>query len=428
MSFYTSLSGLQGAQTEMATISHNLANVSTNGFKKSTTQFADVIASTSSSYPTQMVGSGTAVKEVRQQFGQGGFTQSTSALDLAVSGDGFFVVKGSAANGNGIAYTRNGSFSVDASRTVVDAQGNALQVYPVDGSGAVVGSATTDLTLPATSGSPKATGSVTLALTLNKEAAVPADSAAFADTPYAFDRFDPATYNHATTTTIYDADGKAQTLTQYFVRDTKPSEGDASSSWTVHSFVGDQALSTTAEGSTPITLTFDASGKQTAPAAAISFAPFTPAGSATERTLTLDLSASQSAGAFTVKTNTQDGAAVGQFQSVAVGDDGTVRATFSNGDTKALGKVALAGFSNPAGLRQLGNSTWAASGLSGQPRMGSAGTSGFGDLMSGAVERSNVDITEELVALIAAQRNFQANAKALDTASQISQTIFNMRG
>ena len=112
---------------------------------------------------------------------------------------------------------------------------------------------------------------------------------------------------------------------------------------------------------------------------------------------------------------------------MTVGEDGIVRASFSNGDSLALGKMALANFSNPSGLRQLGNSTWAATGLSGEPRLGEPGVNGFGGLMSGAVERSNVDITEELVGLIAAQRNFQANAKALDTASQISQTIFNIR-
>jgi flagellar hook protein FlgE len=128
-----------------------------------------------------------------------------------------------------------------------------------------------------------------------------------------------------------------------------------------------------------------------------------------------------------VNTRTQNGAAVGKLESVAVDAEGIVRATFSNGDNQALGKVALANFSNPAGLRQLGNSYWSATGVSGEPTLGEANKDGFGGLMSGIVEGSNVDITEELVALIAAQRNFQANSKALDTASQISQTIFNIR-
>ena len=134
MSFYTSLSGLQASQTEMSTISHNLANVSTNGFKKSRTEFADVIASSVSLNPAQQIGSGTVVQGNRQQFSQGNLIQSANALDLAVSGDGFFVVKPSTTSLN-VNYTRNGGFLVDADRYVVDSNGSHLQVYPVDGSG-----------------------------------------------------------------------------------------------------------------------------------------------------------------------------------------------------------------------------------------------------------------------------------------------------
>ena len=112
---------------------------------------------------------------------------------------------------------------------------------------------------------------------------------------------------------------------------------------------------------------------------------------------------------------------------MTVDDRGLVKASFSNGDSQAIGQVMLANFANPTGLRQLGNSYWSPTGVSGDAKTGAAGTGGFGNLMSGTIERSNVDITEELVGLIAAQRNFQANAKALDTASQISQTIFNIR-
>ena len=112
---------------------------------------------------------------------------------------------------------------------------------------------------------------------------------------------------------------------------------------------------------------------------------------------------------------------------MTVDDAGVVTASFSNGDTKKLGMVALANFNNPTGLRQVGDSYWSSTGISGSATMGNAGQSGFGGLMSGTLEGSNVDITEELVDLISAQRNFQANAKALDTQNQISQTIFNIR-
>jgi len=136
MSFYTSLSGLQAMQNDMNVISHNLANVATTGFKKSRTEFADVIASNISTSPTKMVGSGVVVKANRQQFGEGTFQSTSNSLDLAVSGEGFFAVKTASAGGRTV-FTRNGGFQVDKSRFVVDAQGSNLQVYPVDSSGAI---------------------------------------------------------------------------------------------------------------------------------------------------------------------------------------------------------------------------------------------------------------------------------------------------
>ncbi|MBX3595317.1 flagellar hook protein FlgE [Sphingomonas sp.] len=428
MSFFTSLSGLQAAQTDMSTISHNLSNVSTNGFKKSRTEFADVIASSVSLNPNQMVGSGTVVKAIRQQFGQGGLQQSASSLDVAIAGDGFFAVKPSleAASVN---FTRNGSFLVDSDRYVTDSQGGYLQVYPVDGSGAVVATglgSTVNLRLPQTSGVPEATKNVALALNLSAYSSVPSEATRFtAATPYAFDRFDPGTYNNSTQTTIYDASGNPLTMTNYFVRETTTTP----STWSVYSFVGDKQLAVDNANPAPVTLTFDANGAMTSPTSATQFAPVTVGTSTSEQTISLDFgtATTQLGAPFSINARTQDGKAVGQLDGVTVGEDGIVRASFSNGDSQALGKVALANFANPSGLRQLGNSTWAATGLSGEPRLGEAGVNGFGGLMAGAIERSNVDITEELVGLIAAQRNFQANAKALDTASQISQTIFNIR-
>jgi flagellar hook protein FlgE len=420
MSFYTSLSGLQASQTDMSVISHNLANVATTGFKKSRTDFADVIASNLTTAPTKMVGSGVAVKGNRQQFGEGNLTTTSSALDLAVSGDGFFAVKTGGMSGS-IAYTRNGAFQVDPQRNIVDAQGSFLQVYPIDEEGNVTATGADGLTgvkLPETSGSPVATTAVTLGVNLSAAAAVPTK---------AFNRTDPATFNNSTATTIYDASGNAQTLTNYYVRTKAASATDPSSNWSVYSFVGEQQLST--GGTTdPVTLTFDASGQLTAPSSATAFDAFTPAGSATEQSLSFDLTSStQRSTPFAVASRSQDGKAAGQLSGVSVDANGIVTASFSNGDAAKLGKVALANFTDPAGLRQLGNSYWASTGLSGTAKLGAANENGFGNLMNGTLEGSNVDITEELVALIAAQRNFQANAKALDTQSQVTQTIFNIR-
>ncbi|MBJ6122277.1 flagellar hook protein FlgE [Sphingomonas mollis] len=421
MSFYTSLSGLQASQTEMATISHNLANVATNGFKKSRTEFADVIASSVSLNPAQQVGSGTVVKANRQQFGNGNYVQSANTLDLAVSGDGFFVVKPDV-DGARVNFTRNGGFLVNSERYVVDSQGSHLQVYPVDGSGSVVATGTDaarSLQLPETSGTAVPTKNVTMSLNLNANAAIP--------TATKFDRFDPTSYNQSSQTTIYDTSGNALTLTNYFTRATTPTSSTDDSTWTVHSFVGDKQL--TSGGADKVTLTFNPSGALTSPLGNISYDEFSTAGSTATQQFSFQygVDTTQLSQPFNVTARGQDGKAVGQIQGVSIDEKGIVKASFSNGDTQALGQVMLANFSNPEGLRQLGNSYWQATGISGDAKLGSAASNGFGSLMSGTIERSNVDITEELVGLIAAQRNFQANAKALDTASQISQTIFNIR-
>jgi flagellar hook protein FlgE len=420
MSFYTSLSGLQASQTDMSTIAHNLANVGTNGFKKSRTEFADVIASSVSLSPTQMVGSGTVVKGNYQQFGQGNLVQSANTLDLAVSGDGFFAVKPDRESSE-VKFTRNGGFSVNSDRYVVDNNGAHLQVYPVDGSGAVVATgidSAVSLRLPAISGTAQATGAVTMSVNLNANAAIPATTT--------FDRFDPTSYNQSTQTTVYDADGNPATLTNYFVR---TSAGGSGSSWAVYSFVGDQQLTSGSGASNRMTLSFNSSGALTATPTATNFDPFMTAGSTTAQqfSFTFGADTTQTSNPFNVAARSQDGRAVGQLQGVTVDERGVVKAAFSNGDTLAVGQVMLANFSNPSGLRQLGNSYWSPTGVSGDAKLGMAGAGSFGNVMSGTIERSNVDITEELVGLIAAQRNFQANAKALDTASQVSQTIFNIR-
>ncbi|MDQ2878060.1 MAG: flagellar hook protein FlgE [Pseudomonadota bacterium] len=418
MSFYTSLSGLQAAQTDMSTISHNLANVATSGFKKSRSEFADVIASSFATDPRRMTGSGTVLQENRQEFGEGSLTTTSSSLDLAVSGDGFFAVKTPGNNGS-VAYTRNGGFVVDANRYIVDAKGSYLQAYPVDANGDVTASGADGLTnvqIPATSGTPVATQNVSLNVNLGSGAAAPIP---------AFDRSNASSYNNSTSTTIYDASGNAMTMTNYYVRNPAGDAG-GSTAWKVYSYVGDQQL--TAGGQPAINATFNSTGTMTSPTAATAFDPFTPAATGVAQPLSLDFSGStQKAATFSVASRSQDGASVGQLSGVSVDDAGVITASFSNGDTLALGKVALANFTNPTGLRQIGGSYWTSTGISGSAELGSANQNGFGSLMSGTIEGSNVDITEELVNLIAAQRNFQANAKALDTQSQISETIFNIR-
>lgn len=428
MSFYTSLSGLQASQTDMSVISHNLANVGTNGFKKSRAEFADVMAANFSTDPFKQVGSGTVVKANRQEFKEGNYTSTSNALDLAISGDGFFTVQSGGTTGT-LQYTRNGSFQVDTDNYVTDTQGNRMQVFPVDKDGNVTSfgnDGLTSLQLPPTSGTPVATKNVTLDINLSSTAVAPTG---------AFDRTNMGTYNNTTQTKIYDTSGNAMTLTNYYVREPLPTDSsgkpiqpaDGSSKWQVYSYVNDQQM--TRGGSTaPVEMTFDSGGNLVSPVGPTKFDDYTPRTSITAQPLSVDYTgSSQSGSIFSVASRTQDGKAVGLLSGVSVGENGLVTASFTNGETANLGKVAVATFVNMPGLRQEGNSYWEATGKSGAAKFGTANEGAYGAIRSSTIEGSNVDITEELVNLIAAQRDFQANAKALDTSSQISQTIFNIR-
>lgn len=197
-------------------------------------------------------------------------------------------------------------------------------------------------------------------------------------------------------------------------------------------FVGDVEVSSdpsVTSPPTPLTLTFDGNGTITSPTAPVAFSAASPSGAVAPISLTLDYGnqTKQASSPFALAAVTQDGYAAGQLDNISIDGNGLVIATFSNGVSQAVGKIVLASFSNPEGLRQLGASKWAATGESGEPIVGEANAKGFGLIQSGALEQANVDITEELVALIAAQRNFSANAKAIETANTMTQTIVNLR-
>ncbi|MCT2398154.1 flagellar hook-basal body complex protein [Novosphingobium mangrovi (ex Huang et al. 2023)] len=269
MSFYTSLSGLKAAQTDLNVISNNIANAETGGFKKSNTAFSDIVSASAMANPATTTGVGSSVAAITQDFSIGAIEQTGNALDVLINGEGFFTMV-SPLSGD-TQYTRNGAFSIDGSGFVKNAQGAQLQVFPVDSAGAISG-------------------------TTLQSVQVPSKNAAGAD-----------------------------------------------------------------------------------------------------------------------------------FAGVTITQEGKVVSTYADGSNETLGIVALANFIAPTGLKQMGNASWSATGISGSASYGQPGSNSYGDLLSGALERSNVDIAEELVSLITAQRNFQANAKAIDTATQVSQAIINLR-
>jgi flagellar hook protein FlgE len=434
MSFYTALSGLKASQTDLGVISNNIANVGTTGFKRSDTEFGDLV-STSPLQSNGLAGQGTRLRGIAQQYTQGGLEASERSLDLAISGQGFFMTRASSSNAQ-VAYTRNGAFSVDADRFITDSSGAYLQVLPTDSSGTVTATGITSarsVQLPLSSGTSQATQNIDLAVTFPSAADVPSTRAVYdATNPYVFDRNDSNSYNQSTTTTVYDASGTAFPMTTYYIRQNIPSGATTTTTWVAHTFISDTEISydsTAATQPAPLSLVFDAGGAMTAPSAAITIDPVTPNGatSALEFDLTYGPSTQQSSAPFTLTSFDQDGFAAGALDNVSVGSDGLIVATFSNGDSQALGKIIVATFANPEGLRQLGDSKWGATGVSGEPLVGEANSNGTGLIQSGALEQANVDITEELVALIQAQRNFSANAKTIEAANQMTQTIVNLR-
>jgi len=433
MSFYTSLSGLNAAQTNLNVTANNIANSGTVGFKQSRADFGDIIASSAMQAQGSVIGQGTQLKAVSQEFSQGSTETTDRALDMLVSGEGFFVTKASG-TGAQVSFTRNGSFTVDKNNNVVDSMGNTLQVLPVDPLGNVTGSgpaAMQTLHIPATNGLPKATSAIALSLTFPTDADLPASRSAYsASTPYAFSPSDPNSYNNATSTTVYDSAGNAIPATIYYVRTSAPAADGSSttSSWDAHMIVGDKEVFPNG-GSTPLSLTFDNNGVLTSPSSAVSYAAVQPTGAVAPLTLSVDYGAAtkQGAYAFDTVTSNQDGQTTGKLNNMTVGTDGLVTASYTNGATVALGKVAIATFANPTGLHQNGSTTWTATGASGDPQIEAAATDGRGGVQSGALEMSNVDLTAQLVSLISAQRNFQANAKAIDTDKQMLSSIINLQ-
>jgi flagellar hook protein FlgE len=320
---------------------------------------------------------------------------------------------------------------------MVDSNGAYVQVLPVDSLGSVTAtgiSSAQNLQVPLTAGQPKATANIDLSATFPSDSDLPANRSAYSSTiPYKFDRFDPNSYNYSSATTVYDSAGSPQQATIYYTRITAPVAGDPTSKWQARLFIGDQQASADNSATTnppaPLTLTFAADGTLTSPSGAIDFSAVLPSGAAEpiDLKLTYGTSTRQAASTFTPGSFHQDGKASGQLNNVSVASDGLVTATFSDGTTKKLGKVMIANFANPNGLRQLGDSRWGSTGLSGEAIVGEAGSGSAGLIQSGALEQANVDITEELVSLIQAQRNFSANAKAIETGNNMTQTIVNLR-
>lgn len=405
MAFRLALSGLNAASADLSVTANNIANTGTTGFKGSRAQFAELFSVSSTGVSANATGNGVRVASVAQQFSQGNIDFTDNSLDMAISGQGFFILSDNGAQ----AYTRAGAFTVDRDGYVVNSNNQRLQVFPPTPQGVFNTGSLTDLRLVTSESAPAATGTVEMVMNLPANAAPPPSAV--------FDPADPDSFNHSSSMTVYDSLGAAHTASVYFIKAALPN------TWTQR-----LSIDGTLVGA-PQTITYNNTGGLIVPPGGrITFPPFTPTTGAADINVTYDFSkTTQYGGAFTVNAITQDGYTTGRLIGIDTGSTGIVQARFTNGRSEPLGQIAMANFSNPNGLQQLGDTNWAETFSSGQALKGQAGNAGLGLIQSGALESSNVDITEQLVNMITAQRNFQANAQMISTADAVTQTIINIR-
>lgn len=423
MGFGQGLSGLRAQAQKLDVIGNNIANAGTVGFKSSTVSFADV-------YASSRVGLGTQVAAVNQNFGIGSITSTGGQFDMAIDGaTGLFRVVDS--NGN-VLYTRNGEFSEHRSGYLVNSQGHMLTGYEGDST------TPTPIRVPSGNIEPSATTRLETKLNLNsKEEGLD---------PASFDPLDPATFHHYLPVTVYDSHGNPHQLSQYFIK-TK----DDVNTWEVYFTLPsidpanpDPIVIDDGGGPLSFTLVFDEGGRlkevdTNDPPQPVELGDIlnkaygtggpdpSPADGVAPLTISLNFAGStQFAGDFAY-TFDQNGYPTGEYSSMSIGPDGQIIASYTNGETKAMGYLVLANFPNVQGLQPVGGNAWRETSESGQPVLGRPGSNGMALIKGQALEESNVDIGTELVNMIITQRTYQANAQTITTQSEVLQTLLNIR-
>ena len=464
MSFNIALSGVSAAQKDLDTTANNIANVNTVGFKESRAEFGDVFAQSLMASGQNKVGDGVLTQEVAQQFTQGSLQFTNNSLDLAITGNGFFGTVPDITSRD-FSFTRAGQFKIDSDNFVVNSSGDNLLGFPVnpDGSSSSVALSTSiPVRIPDSSGAPQETTEVSLKMNL------PAGS-----TPVDLDLFDPNdpnTYNAATSVTIFDTLGESHVKTYYFMKDAAAvSANPPRNEWVGVTYIDDNPVDTEGNviGAVPTTgdnVVGETSGNIIAgfrmqysnggdfigiqnadgvndPLGKVVSEPLGDVilinGSDPTQTIStnfvLDVNNStpneptQFSSAFEVTSLEQDGLPVGRLTGIDIGPDGLVRATYSNGTSEPIVRVAMIRFANDQGLIQQSGTQWKESILSGEALAGEATTGTYGEINSSALEQANVNLTTELIDMIIAQRNFQANSRALEINNQLNQTILNIR-
>jgi len=406
--FSIPLSGLNASSTALATIANNLANLNTVGYKRVQTMFSDLfyqtIGSTGSGDPIQ-VGAGTAVGEADTNFNPGSTDSTGVDTNVAIGGDGFFVVQKDGVT----SYTRAGNFSKDKNGILITADGQQVLGFPAVNGAISQTQGLSSLQLGSgTVSPPNATTNVNLELNLNSGVAV-GDS-------------------YSTPVTVYDSLGQGHVLQVQFTK-------TAANAWDYQitipgADVGAATPQTVKTGS----LGFDNSGNLLTPAADVAGVAVTGlTDGAADINFTWQLyqngggTITQVAAPSSPSATHQDGFSAGTLQSFAIGSDGIIEGTFSNGKTAMLGQLALANFANSQGLMRTGGNNYTATLASGAATVGTPGTGGRGSATGGALELSNVDIATEFANLIQAQRAFEANARTITTFDEITQDTINLK-
>lgn len=421
---YAGVSGLTAESDTLSIVGENIANTNTVGFKRSRATFENVLGGALGS--PDAAGGGVRLGRTQQIFAQGALMNTGQATDVALSGDGFFVVNGTVGGVSGNFYTRAGQLTIRNDGVLVNPQGLAVQGYGPKASGGFDGTLG-PIQLSTAQLPPKATATIQATANLDASATPPA---------LAWDPQNPGTSsNLSTSMTVYDSLGKSHVVDLYFTK-------TGSGTWDVHALAKGGEI----DGGTPGQnvefatgqLTFDSAGAlqdiQWNPPASISFDGATP-----NQAINIDFGKSIAAGgtglggttqfgsASAVSAQSQDGYSSGDLAGVKVDADGVVSGVYSNGQTVAAGKMAIAKFRSNDGLGRAGQNMWIATRDSGEPAFGSAGEGGRGAVASGSLEQSNVDIAEQFVDLIAHQRSFQANSKTITTADQMLQELMAIK-
>ncbi|QAV25122.1 flagellar hook protein FlgE [Proteus hauseri] len=404
MSFSQAVSGLNAAAANLDTIGNNISNSATYGFKGATVSFADVFAGSGA-------GLGVKVAGISQNFKDGSITTTNRPTDVAISGGGFFRIEDQ--NG-GVFYSRNGEFGKDKNGFLTNMQGMRITGYPVqtvDGKNVVQKGATpTPIVIPTDMMNASATDKINIAVNLNSGEEKPAKTT--------FDPKDNDSYNFSTNVTTYDSLGNEHNLNLFFVK-------TDNNKWQVHA----QDTSTT-----PLKEIDLGELEYTDAGVLKSFTPKDPLAIASLNgsaagAIELDFTGStqQKVSESSVSKLAQNGYQAGEFTNFRIEADGSIMATYSNQQSQVVGQIALANFANPGGLSSQGDNMWSETNGSGSPIVGVAGSGVFGKLTNNALEASNVDMSQELVNMIVAQRNYQSNAQTIKTQDQILQTLVSLR-